>query len=358
MLRARTGFDAVVLGDGTVLAVGDDVACLPGPAEAGSETAERYDPGSDRWTVADSLNKPRKSFATVALRDGRALVLGGINPTDQPYSSTKIFDPAGGRWSDGPLLEQAIGQPSAAILGDGRIMALRPRTFGETGYASAVELLDPAGGAWGAGEEVGMYVTGVVTLEDGGVLARGESFESPELLSRFDPVEGRWSAVDSPIEVVSSMAFGRFGQLVPLRDGSVLAVNIAPSESDPFPSVLVSRLDPASGAWSTAAPMSIAREGAAMTVLADGRVLVAGGAVYDENGLGGHAVAATEIYDPVADSWSAGPDLLEPRKDAAALLLADGSVLILGGDASFNTHGDVPFCPDPMVSVERVYLGT
>ena len=49
------------------------------------------------------------------------------------------------------ILAQEIGQPSAAILGDGRIMALRPRTFGETGYASAVELLDPAGGAWGAG---------------------------------------------------------------------------------------------------------------------------------------------------------------------------------------------------------------
>lgn len=96
---------------------------------------------------------------------------------------------------------------------------------------------------------------------------------------------------------------------------------------------------------------------AAITVLADGRVLVAGGAVYDENGLGGQAIAATEIYDPVADSWSAGPDLLEPRKDATGLLLADGSVLIVGGDASFNTHGDVPFCPDPMVSTERVYLG-
>ena len=66
----------------------------------------------------------------------------------------------------------------------------------------------------------------------------------------------------------------------------------------------------------------------------------------------------TELYDPVADAWSAGPDLLEPRKDGSALLLPDGSVLIHGGDASFNDQGDVPFCPDPMVSTERVYLGT
>lgn len=261
MLRARTGFDAVVLGDGTVLAVGDDVACLPGPAGPGSETAERYDPAADRWTEAASLNKPRRSFATVVMPDGRAIVLGGINADDRPFSSTKIFDTDAGTWSDGPLLDRAIGEPSAAVLGDGRIMALRPRTFGETGYASSVEFLDPAGRAWGPGAEVEMYVTGVVTLEDGSVLARGAAFESPELLYRYVPAEDYWFGVNSAIEVVTSMDYGRFGQLVPLQDGSVLAVNVAPSAAHPFPSLRVSRLDPASGEWTTAAPMSTAREG-------------------------------------------------------------------------------------------------
>jgi hypothetical protein len=101
MLRARTGFDSVGLGDGSVLGVGDDAACLPGPAEPGSETAERYDPATDTWTAAESLNKPRKSFATVVTQDGRALVLGGTNDEDQLFSSTKLFDPGTGRWSDG-----------------------------------------------------------------------------------------------------------------------------------------------------------------------------------------------------------------------------------------------------------------
>ena len=77
MVQARTGFDAVVLGDGTVLAVGDDFACYPGPASSGSETAERYDPTGDAWAEAPSLNKPRKEPATVVLADGSALVVGG-----------------------------------------------------------------------------------------------------------------------------------------------------------------------------------------------------------------------------------------------------------------------------------------
>jgi hypothetical protein len=358
MLRARTGFDSVLLGDGSVLAVGDDVACLPGPAEPGSETAERYDPASDTWTAAQSLNKPRKSFATVALRDGRAMVLAGIDPDNQPFSSTKIFDPETGTWSDGPILAQAIGEPLAAVLGDGWTMSLRPRAFGETGYASAVELLDPARGAWASGEEVEMYVTAVVTLQDGSVLARGGAFESPELLYHFDPAEGRWSPVPAPIEVDSPDTYGSFGRLVPLGDGSVLALSVSVSGADPFPSVGVARLDPASGRWSMTTPMSTAREGAATTVLADGRVLVAGGVAYDASGESHGVVATTEIYDPAADAWTAGPELLEPRKDGAGLLLRDGSVLILGGDVSFNTQGDVPWCPDPMTSTERVYLGS
>ena len=68
--------------------------------------------------------------------------------------------------------------------------------------------------------------------------------------------------------------------------------------------------------------MSTAREGAMIVRLADGRVLVAGGStVRRDRRPVSRRLATTEIYDPVADRWSAGPDLLEPRKDGHALLL-------------------------------------
>ena len=68
-----------VLGDGTVLAVGSDFACQPGGAHSGSEAAEVYDPNVGTWTATASLNKPRKSFATLVMPDGDALVLGGAS---------------------------------------------------------------------------------------------------------------------------------------------------------------------------------------------------------------------------------------------------------------------------------------
>ena len=77
---ARTGFDAVVLGDGTVLAVGDDRACIPGRPEPGSETGRALRP--DRRRLGRG---PEPEQATQGAGDGRpmsdgsALVIGGLN---------------------------------------------------------------------------------------------------------------------------------------------------------------------------------------------------------------------------------------------------------------------------------------
>ena len=104
--------------------------------------------------------------------------------------------------------------------------------------------------------------------------------------------------------------------------------------------------------------MSVPRVAAMLVRLADGRVLVAGGSTSGDADPAAQALATTEIYDPVANRWSDGPDLVEPRKDGHAVVLADGSVLIHGGDADFNAEGDTPWCPEPLTTTERVYLGT
>jgi hypothetical protein len=351
MLRARTGFDSVVLGDGSVLAVGDDSACLPGPAEPGSETAERYDPATDTWTAAESLNNPRKSFATVVTSDGRALVLGGTNANDELFSSTKLFDPGTGRWSDGPLLDLARADPVAATLADGRVLTGSTTIILETSSTTTTEILDAAATAWAKAAPVeGLSVYSFTALTEG-LLAVGDAFEIESMIELFDPADDSWVPIDSP-------AVLRQLSLVALDDGGALAFGYEDLAVGRSPSVRVERFDPATRSWGQAAPMSTPRADAMAVRLADGRVLVAGGATSDEMDAAAQALATTEIYDPDADRWSAGPDLLEPRKDGHALLLEDGSVLIHGGDASFNTEGDVPWCPEPMTSAERVYLGS
>jgi hypothetical protein len=351
MLHARTGFDSVVLGDGSVLAVGDDFACFPGPAQEGSERAERYDPETDTWTEAPSLDKPRKTFATVRLADGRALVIGGVDAEDASDSSTKLFDPATGTWTDGPLLEVARGDPLAATLTEGEVIVASASFVGETSGATTIEMLDPGAETWSSQTPIrAQTVLSLIPLADGRVMAIRSGGGLGILL--FDPAGDRsWQSIDPPTVV-------RLSRIVPLDGGDVLAFGYQDLAVGRSPSTRVERLDVSTNTWSEVAPMSMPREGAMITALADGRLLVAGGATTTEIEPEARALETTEIYDPMADQWTAGPDLLEPRKDGSGLLLGDGSVFVHGGDASFNVNGDVPWCPDPMTSTERVYLGS
>ena len=354
MLKVRQGFDAVLLGDGTVLAVGSDSACVPGGAEPGSETAEVYDPIADAWVEVESLNNPRKVPATVGLADGSAMVIGGINQADIGFSSTKVFSPETRTWSDGPLLEVARGFPFATLLRDGRVLVVSEgRTEGDR---TTSEIYDPAAGSWSnAGAwRVGVSVTGLVSLRDGRALALGiDSNDTEPVLGTllFDPSSGDWSGVGSAPDVGHA-------DLVALADGGALLIGGAAFlgfEEDVDAGRRVHRFDPASVTWVPVSPMATARFDPQVAVLADGRVLVAGGGT--TGSTQGAMLSSTEIYDPTTDGWTPGPDLLEPRKEGLAVLLSDGSVLVLGGDATFNTEGDTPFCAPPLQTVERFYPG-
>ena len=80
------------------------------------------------------------------------------------------------------------------------------------------------------------------------------------------------------------------------------------------------------GAWSALAPMQHTRLYYASAVLADGRVIVAGGEYSDAGG----DTNACEIYDPVADAWTSIPSPAGWAEvgDASSSLLADGRFLI------------------------------
>ena len=83
------------------------------------------------------------------------------------------------------------------------------------------------------------------------------------------------------------------------------------------------------------------------TLLNDGKVLVTGGVTNDL--YAGASLATTELYDPAANQWTAGPLMTAARRRHAATLLADGHVLVSGGAAavgaflnSTERYGDLP----------------
>ena len=91
---------------------------------ARQRTGRLNDPATDTWVAAESLNKPRRWATTVALPNGSAMVLGGVNSDAEPFSSTKIISPATRTWTSGPLMTVARAYPDSVTLGDGRVLVV------------------------------------------------------------------------------------------------------------------------------------------------------------------------------------------------------------------------------------------
>lgn len=112
--------------------------------------------------------------------------------------------------------------------------------------------------------------------------------------------------------------------LVVLADGRVLAAG----GHDGSRTLTSSEVfEPETGEWRVTGAMRTARRNHAAVRLADGRVLVAGGTYSASFG----ALASAEVFDPATGQWTEVRDMSEARNDPAAVLLPDGRVLSAGG---------------------------
>ncbi len=86
--------------------------------------------------------------------------------------------------------------------------------------------------------------------------------------------------------------------------------------------------DPVSGRYEDCADMPTARSGTAAFAVGD-RIAVIGGGFKKTDG-NFQFLRTVELYDPRADRWEQGPDMLEPH-DYPAATLHQGQIYILGG---------------------------
>jgi large repetitive protein len=90
------------------------------------------------------------------------------------------------------------------------------------------------------------------------------------------------------------------------------------------------------GGFTGVGGMTTARADHTATLLLNGKVLIAGGT---GGGLpSGQALASAELYDPSTRTFAATGSMITPRYAHSATLLADGRVLIAGGSQDVN-HG-------------------
>ena len=90
--------------------------------------------------------------------------------------------------------------------------------------------------------------------------------------------------------------------------------------------------DPSTGRWTLTGSMHEAREGHAAVLLANGKVLVLGGGA--SSGGVSRLVSSAELYDPSTGTWTDTGRLTTARAGATATVLSDGRVLVTGGASS------------------------
>jgi hypothetical protein len=100
--------------------------------------------------------------------------------------------------------------------------------------------------------------------------------------------------------------------------------------------------DPTTGTFTPTGPMHSPRLLFTASRLADGRVLVAGGDPTDG------ATSAAELFDPVTGTWRPTGSMAGPRRQHSASVLPDGTVLLVGGSDG----------PDELATAERYDPGT
>jgi hypothetical protein len=288
------GIASARLGDGRVLVAGGTVV-----------EAEIYDPATGTFAPAGRLHASHVSPTATPLADGRVLIAGGVEGgKGRALESAEVFDPATGVFTEVAPMWSARTDHSATLLPTGEVLLVGGRNGWAPDSADDppwdplfAELFDPAAGVFTTADS--MQTTRVrgqaVELADGSVLVLGgfgdwlqnihEQPQDPPYAERFDAGTRHFSALPTPHAAETSFTATR------LPDGTVLLIG---GNEGGRPVGTVRRLEPATGNLSDLGHLTTPRAGHTTTLLADGRLLVAGGV-----DAGGNALASAEISTPV-----------------------------------------------------------
>ena len=338
----------------------------PGP----TQTSLAVPIGAGTWTATDEMAVARYEHTTTLLADGRVLVAGGRSSSNDVLASAELFDPETGSWSPAADMLMPIADPTATLLHDGRVLVVGNNDS---------ELYEPNSDSWRAAAHVGSIgptSPGPATLlADGRVLITA-SMATPRL---YDPADDSWSET-------GPMLTPRYNHVATLlADGSVL---VAGGDVPPDVGLIsTERYDPATNSWTLAGDIARPRTHVG-TLLPDGRVLDVGWSrgggpfaeLYDPDmgtwssidiplPLEGSGAAAplladgtvlfvnldgdTALYDSASASWATGRPMVQGRWQPTVTLLANGDVLVAGGDAG-RLHGGAPV---GMSSAEVYHVG-
>jgi hypothetical protein len=327
MIAPRRGHTATLLSDGTVLIVG---GAPPTGQKAPLLTAELFDPKTGTFAMTGSLSEGRASHVAVLLKSGKVLLTSGAGQAN-PVASTELYE--SGKFRVVGALHTARSQAAATLLSSGQVL-IAGGINGAGEVTDSTELFDPTMEMWTPApsmndKRIGHYLTTLSNTGSGLAVAGITTTTVADLVDCefFTASLNKWTTTAALAEPRS------FFGAATLTDGSVL-VSGGYDASRAATTDGVEIFDASKQTWSKTGKLAAARTEHTLTALSGGSAVAAGGIVRNGSRAITEYLKSVEAYDPAAKAWSSLPDMKQARSGHTATLLADGRVLVAGGDTA------------------------
>jgi len=341
--------------------------------------SEQFTSASEKFSSIPSMSDSRgfvheAPYLDPAVVSGSAagdiFVSGGQDNADFILSSTELYDPQSNSFSDGPSIDPRAEHTTTFFTSGplaGQVLiagGLELDDFGNRIALNDQQLYNPATGSVGStgsmNDSRGQHTA--TLLGNGLVLITGgydDIFDSAgyntatATAELYNPSAQEFSCVltgassssttSACPDVMSSPRWNHRATL--LADGTVLITGGTPTDSITREGTNAADLyDPLANAFSALPHMNTARQGHTATLIqgcncdADGKVLIAGGQDQNTN-----ITATAELYDPLSKTFTPVGNMTLPRAEHQAVAFTKGdlagSVLIMGGYPKANEQG-------------------